>query len=153
MAFPSTAGTNAVTLQNALQNAMQIAGQVKGQAQNLVSLASGGTLNGQQIVNVPSWLNLQNTQLTALAATPGLAAYAQAQLGNATFDIAAAFSAMQSAITATVQWIVSNFPKDAGNFLNYATFDGSGNVVFTVFTAGQLAGFISVLNALIATIN
>jgi hypothetical protein len=153
MAFPSTAGTNAVTLQAALQSAMQIASAVKGQAQNLVSLASAGTLNGQQIANLPAWLNLQNQQLSALSTTSGLAAYAQTQIGNATFDIAAAFVAMQAAITATVQWIVSNFPVDAGGFLAYAKFDGSGNVIFTIFTAAQLAGFIAQLNALITTIN
>jgi len=153
MAFPSIAGTNSVTLQVALANAMQIAGQVKGMAQNWVALASAGSLNGQQIINMPAGLVQYNNQLSALAATPGLAAYAQAQLGNATFDIATAFTAMQSAITATVQWIAANFPVDSSGFLTYAKFDGSGNVVFTVFTAAQLSGFISQLNSLIATIN
>lgn len=149
MAFPSTNSTN--TLDAALRQAMGIAGDIKAKAQNLANAAASG-LGGDQIVWWPIYLTTQNNLLTQCASVSGIGAYAQAQLGNATFDIVGAFTTMQAAIVSTIAWISTNFPKDVNGNLLYVQY-GSGVFTYTQFTPGQLSGLVSALNALIATIN
>lgn len=149
MPFPSS---NVVSLQQAWTTVGQIAASVKLAVNNTISQANAGTLDGQQILVLAAWLNSQNTQLTALAATAGLETYAQSQINNPSFDIAGSFATMQAAIAATSQWIAANFPKDSQGYAQFATLDASANTTYTVFTAAALAGFITQLTALSATI-
>ena len=151
--FPSTSGSNAISLDVALQQAMSVAAQVKKAAQTLATNAGNG-LGADQVVWWPVYLSTQNALLTQYAAVPGIAAYAQTQLGNATLDIAGTFAAMQAAIVSTIAWITANFPADTNGNLLYVQYgSGGAAITYTQFTAGQLTGLVSVLNTLIATIN
>jgi hypothetical protein len=152
MAFPSSSGTNALGLSQALQNAQNIAGQIKQQAQAFAAQAIGPGIVASQLVGIPALWTSYNTALSTYGAVPGMQAYAQAQLGNVSLDIASAFTAMQAAITSTVAWIQANFPA-SGGFLQYVQFRIDGNLTYTTFTPAQLTGFLTQLNALIATIN
>ena len=150
MAFPSNTGSTPISLSLALQNAQQIAGNLKAQAQNLVTLATGNGVQAFQLLNLPSQWTTWNNQLTSYANLSGMAAFAQAQLGDA--SVGSDFAAMQSAITAVVNWIVANFPASNG-FLQALTFGAQGVVNYVTFTPAQLTPLVTLLNALIATIN
>lgn len=151
--FPSTSGSNAISLDVALQEAMSVAAQVKQAAQTLANNATG-TLGADKIVWWPVYLSTQNSLLSSYAAVPGIAAYAQTQLGNATLNIATAYAAMQSALQATITWITTNFPADTNGNLLYTQYGSGGSVLtYTQFSASELTGLVTVLNALIATIN
>jgi hypothetical protein len=153
MAFPSASGNNNLTLQRALDNAMTAAAQVKNLATGYAQQAASQGLNAQQIWGLTGQLSGFNQSLTIYAAVPNLGSFAQTALGSATLDIVAAFNTMQSAIVSTVQWVSTNFPVDAGGYLQYAKSDGNGNLLYTQFTPAQLTGFVTVLNSLAATIN
>ncbi len=150
MAFPSNTGSTPISLSLALQNAQQIAGQVKAQAQSLVTLATGAGVPAFQLLTLPATWTNWNNQLTSYANLSGMAAFAQAQLGDA--SIGSDFAAMQAAITAVVNWITANFPASNG-FLQALTFGSGGVVNYVTFTPAQLTPLVILLNALIATIN
>lgn len=152
MAFPSSTGTAGLSLQQALSAAQNIASQIKVQATGLSNQSVSSGVTAQNIIGFVGQLTLNNALLTSYAAMTGMEAYAQAQLGNASLDIAGAFSAMQTAIVNTITWITTNFPVDSGGYLQFAQWNG-GTVSYTTFTPAQLTGFNTVLNSLIATIN
>lgn len=152
MAFPSSIGTAGLSLQQALSSAQSLAGQIKQQATALSNLSVTNGVGAQNIISFATQLTINNVSLTNYASITGMEAYAQAQLGNASLDIAGAFNTMQAAIVSTISWITANFPTDSGGYLQFAQWNG-GTVSYTTFTPAQLTGFSTVLNTLIATIN
>jgi hypothetical protein len=147
-AFPSAA----FTLEGALLAAQKTAALIKSQANIWLAMANADNWSAAQIIQIPAWLAAQNAVLTSCAAVSGLAAYAQANLQTQTPDVAASFAQMQAAVVATAQWIMANFPVDSSGYLQVQKFDANGNVVTTNFSSAQLAGLITQINALIATI-
>lgn len=153
MAFPAAGGpTFPQTLEVAWASARNVAAQIQNTAINLNTQISAGPVSSQTIINACSYLANLNTQLTAVAAVPGIAAYAQAQVNNAALNVASAFTAMQNALVVVTNWIVANFPVDTGNFLQAMTFNASGVVQWSNFTSVQLAPLATLLTALSATI-
>lgn len=153
MAFPSTSGSVPLTLEAAWQQARSVAASVKATANNILALIAAGPVSSIQLVGLPGYMNQQNTILTQCGAVSGIAAYAQAQVGNAGLNVPAAFSAMQTAMTNVSNWVTTNFPKDGSNNLLYQQYNGGGNFAYLSFTQAQLAGLVTVLNALVATID
>jgi len=91
--------------------------------------------------------------LTTLAATPGLLAYAQAQLSDPTYDIVAEFNAMRTMMISTRDNLITMFPKDANNFILYQTINAAGILTPRTFTAAQVAPAVALMDTLIATID
>lgn len=153
MTFPAAGGTTfPYTLDAAWQGARNAAAQVKQQAVALNSQISAGPVSAQVIITSLSFFITLNNQLTTYAATPGIAAYAQAQINNPSLDVVGAFTSMQNALTSVNQWVVSNFPVDTGGFLQAIQFV-SGVPTYTTFTQAQLSGLATLLTALTATIS
>jgi|SRR5581483_310673 len=153
MGFPATGGTTfPYTLDAAWQGARAAAAQVKQQATALNSQIAAGPVSAQVIIASLSFFVTLNGQLTTYAATPGIAAYAQAQVNNPTLDVAGAFTTMQNALVAVNNWITTNFPVDAGGYLQAIQFVG-GNPTYVNFTQAQLSGLSTLLTALSATIS
>lgn len=90
--------------------------------------------------------------MTVWAATPGLAAYARAQYDDQTYDVVAEFNTMKTAITSAKDTLIAMFPKDASGFILYQTIQPNGSIAFRTFTAGQLAGAVTQIDSVIATI-
>lgn len=154
MAFPSSTGSRAFTLDRALQTAQNQAGATKVQAQSLSISCAAGNVPAKTILDAVSSFADAKATFNKCAATSGLAAYAQAQVGDAT--IASEFTAMTSAIDAVVSSVMSTFPKDSTNtFLLITSFtpDGTGKTQQQTFTAAQLAPLKSLLDALVASID
>lgn len=133
--------------------ALSVATQLKAQCNALAAACQAGPVSAQQIVAFPAYLYSCQSQFNTVAGLTGIAAYAQEQIGNASVNIPSVFSAMQTAITSTIAWVLANFPKDGNGNLLYVQFNASGQLVFTNFTPAQLAGFVTVLQALSATID
>lgn len=153
MAFPSSTGSLPITLESGWEQARQIAATVKTQAQTLLAGSQGAGVPGNTILSYCAYLDFANTTLTQIAAVPGMAAYAQAQIGTS-LDVSSAFNTMLSAIVNTVNWLRTNFPKDGSGNLLYTQFASSGGQqVYTTFTSAQLSAFVPVLQALLATID
>ena len=149
MAFP---GTNLYTLNDAFTGLRMLASQIRQQSLSLRSSSAAGPTGFPSILAYLQSLKAQRAKLATLAAVPGLAAYAQAQLGNS-IDIAAEYTAMLGGIDGCVTWMITNIPKDGSSYLLGAQMDGSGNVTDRTFTSAELAGFRTQLDALIATIS
>lgn len=157
MAFPSLSGSTPHTLEDAWSGLRSVATLVKSQAQSTLSAAQASGVDGNTLSKFCSFLADQlaflNIYGTFLGAAQGGVAYAQAQVANGALDVVGTFNAMTTAITNTGAWIIANFPKDASNNLLFAQFTAQGRVQYTTFTPTQLAGLVTLLQALIATID
>jgi hypothetical protein len=148
MAFP---GASNYTTAKALDKLVEIAAQIRSSAVTLNSMtAAGDTLYSAIQTRLVSWITLRS-QMQALAATPGLAAYATAQYSGQGIDIVAEYTAMMTAIDAVDSWIDTNLPKDASNYeLQYQRVAGVRTE--RTFTPAQTAGLRTQLAGLIAAI-
>lgn len=150
MPFPSS---DTATTSDALLALRQGASQIKSQTTQIRAQSLTGTLSANLIVVYLGYLRAVRARMVALAATPSLAAYAQQQLGNASFDVAAAFTAMTAALDATTSWVATNLPKDGSGYLLAVQMDAQGVTTDRVFDSATLAGFRTQLDALLATIS
>lgn len=148
MAFPATS--------QALSTAY---GQIKGRALDvrnqsvaLRASSAAGPVGADRIIGYSAFLDRALTELAALAATPGLSAYAQNQENNPALDIVAEYTAMVAQINATTAWISTNFPEDVSGYKLAFQIGSQGALVWRSFDTASLAGFRTVLDALIATI-
>ena len=153
MAFPSTIGSKPDSLDTAWAQARAYAGSVKQRSVSITAASNAGAVSAVEIIALAADLATARENLARIAAVPGIGAYAQAQVSDATLDVAAAFTAMVNAIDATRTWIVTNFPKDGSGYLLAAQFDGTGRITYRTFDTVQLAGLRTQLAALIATID
>ncbi len=151
MAFPSTVSST-VALEEALKQLTSYAGLVKQRTQGLLNASNAGPVDGAEIVNYLRDLVVAKTRLAARASTPGIAAYAQSQYNDANLDIVAEYNTMFSAINNTIDWIRTNFPKDASGYLLYEQINTDGSVLYRSFSPAQLSTFRTQLTALQATI-
>jgi len=152
MAFPSATGTTA-SLGNAWEKATQTASMIKQRAQAVRAASAAGSIGASQILDMLVLFAQCKTTLTAAAAVPGVAAYAQEQVNNPALDVAGAFSAMVTQLDATRDWVTTNFPKDGSGYLLDRTLGEDGRWIDRQFSSATLATFRTVLDALIATID
>lgn len=154
MPFPASNGSIPLTLDVAWAQARTAAASVQQQATSLATQIGAGPVSSQTILNYCSFLAALNATLTQCANVSGIVAYAQAQVGNPSLDVAGAFNTMQTALVAVITWIVTNFPKDTGNYLQAISgFTGAGVPIWVQFTQVQLSPLQTLLTALAATIN
>ena len=92
-------------------------------------------------------LQARRADMTARAATPGLAAYAKDQENDQSYDVVAEFNVMRAAIVATEDWIVINMPA------TIAVSSSTSDIVLADFSPGAMAGLRTQLDALIAAID
>ncbi len=149
MAFPATNQN----LADAYRLLKGRAADVRSQSVSLRAASLAGPIGADRILNYVAMLARSKTEMAALSATPGLAAYAQAQENNPALNIVNEYNAMTSQIDSTVGWIVANFPQDVGGFKLAFSMAASGSLVYRSFDTATLATFRTTLDALIATIS
>lgn len=147
MAFPAS---GKVTLRTAWEGVTNSATIIKRTASDMAAAAD---VTRKKVLDYQNSLADNLAILDAYSATPGLLAYAQNELNNATIVLATEFTTMRTQIVATQDWIVANFPKDASNNLAVYSFDVNKRYADINLTAGQLTAFKTQLNILTATIN
>lgn len=155
MPLPAANGpTVPLTLNEAWGNARILFSKIQQQTQYLLNAIVAGPVKGDLIFTSCNFFATINIQLTQIAAVPGIAAYAQAQSqALASTDIVAGFNALETALTAVLTWIVTNFPHDVNGNLLYIQFNGQAQTVIVMFTPAQLAPLVALLTAMSATIN
>lgn len=148
MAFPASSQA----LSRAYSTIKSRALDVRNQSISVRDVSAAGPLSAERIINYAAALDRARTDLTALASVPGLAAYAQNEENNPSLDIVAEFNAMVAQINATTAWIATNFPEDANGYKLAFQMGSQGTVVWRTFDSASLAGFRTILDALIGTI-
>lgn len=141
-----------VLLGKALQDFSEKARATKLFLQQQRSLMVQPTCSANIPLGVIQFSGRAHTEMTALASTPGLAAFARDQVNDQDYDIVAEATAMLGAIATLRDTLTSMFPKDANGFLLYQTLQTGGIVGVRTFTQAQLANAVSAVDAAIATI-
>ena len=145
--------TNTIFLNTLLAQITAMTGDIKAACVNLLAQGSVTRRAALDMANRLADRLASLDALTANAGTNGLVAYAQAQCGNPTRDLAGEYTACRTQIAAVQSWLVANFPKDAsGNLVVYA-FNGNNRFVDIALTAGELSAFKTQLTNLSATID
>lgn len=90
-------------------------------------------------------------EFTAAAGVTGLAAYAQQQEGDEAYDVAAEFTAMQSAITGIINEIVALVPTGTGGYVLMEKWEATG-VSSRQVTPAQTATLRDKLDTFIASV-
>lgn len=145
MAFPTQ-----LSLQDGLRQAQNDAAQLKTYCQQVSTATAAGAVSANLLVEVFWRLVQVKERFDLAAAVSGMAAYAQAQLGNGSLDIAAEFTAMVAAVVATREWMITHFPSNGGYILKDQL--TAAGVVVRQFSPAETAGLRTQLTALIATI-
>ena len=132
--------------------AKKLAVQIKRLAEaRSISFASGAT--SAEVLSVADNLGALKAGLDEAKTIPGIAAYAQGQEDDVTYDVAAEFSAVLVAVDAVIANIVATIPTDASGWLLINKINADGTLTARSFTGAQLAGLRTVLDALAAIIS
>jgi hypothetical protein len=143
---------------DALTEVKQGAVRAKALATQLRNAMAAGNTSAQTILNLLLQVKTLIDRWGALAATPGLAAYAQDQENDPAYDVAAEFTAMRSALVAVRDRIINDLPTATapagavGRIAVY-TIDATGALIADAFTPAQTVNLRADLDAFIATIS
>jgi len=123
---------------------------VKQMAQTYVNQLQGGNVDPTFVFRVLDQTHSFISQMQSWQGISGLDAYAtnQGYSGSMSADIGTCITAAQ-AMTA---WVVNNFPT-AGGYLQAESLNTDGSRTLRQFTPAQTAGWVTAINAFIATIN
>lgn len=140
------------SLDEVYRDIRNLARDIKTRSQSLRNLSAAGPVNSEQILDWFKNVVGNRAAIAAQAGTPGLAVYAQNESNNVNYDVTAEYNAMLTQIDACLSWVATNFPKDGSGWL--LSHSIVSNVVTPrTFSTASLAGFRTVLDSLIATIN
>ena len=84
--------------------------------------------------------------------TPGILPYAQAQLDDPTVDLPTEFAVLINAVDATIAWIVNNFPKSPGDWLEQFKLAADGTKTDRMFPPAQTVGLRAQLQAIVSAV-
>ena len=110
------------------------------------------TVDSDYILLILASLLAHKETLQDIAATPGLAAWAQGQENDPAYNITAEHVSFMALMTAAGNWITSNIPKDASGYLLVNKFDASGNISPRSFTTVQTANLVVALQAIASAV-
>lgn len=140
------------TRKETYNNTASRAAQLKKLAQDAKQQMLAGPVSANLLKEILLLCIQAKTENQAAAAVGGMASYVQAQEGDPAYDVAAAWSAMNSAIDAVRDRVLTLAPTGTGGFVLVETWSASGISVRTVTTA-QTANLRNDLDSLIATID
>lgn len=90
-------------------------------------------------------------KMSALAATPGIAAYAKDEEANPAYEVVTEYNAASAAIGSALTWVQNNFPTDGSGYLLGWQF-GATALTPRTFTPAATAGLKTELQAVIDAI-
>lgn len=113
-------------------------------------LAAGDT-SAKVLVNINEAFSNHSTNIAALVATPGLAAYARGQINDDTYDVVTECQTARAALDSVPVWLQANLPTHAGrpDLLEW----NAGRLGWRSFTPAQTAPLLPLLNAVDAAIS
>jgi hypothetical protein len=149
MAFKATA----LSTSDAFGRLRSQAASTKGFLQTHRAMMVAPTCDAQAALEVIRHLGHVGGLMSSWASTPGLAAYARAQVDDPNYDVVAEFNAMLSAINSAKTTLINMFPKDGSGYILYQKIQANGSLENRTFTAVQLVGAVAEIDAVIATID
>lgn len=132
----------------AYADAKYIAVQVSTQATSFRTKITLGT-NAQVIIDYLRDLIVFRDRLQAISQIPGIGEYAQDQEKDVTYNIAAEFNSMLTAINNVINWIGTALPKDESEYLLIYKLTNSGSFMPRSFTSAQIASLLPLLQEII----
>lgn len=93
-----------------------------------------GPVDGNLIIHIMTTIVAGIVVLDDVAAMAGIVEFAKDQENDPTYDVAVEFTAMRAAAVSVRDWIITNFPKDAGGFILKDTLELSGAVTVRQFS-------------------
>jgi hypothetical protein len=148
MSFRATTDLPAV----GLRRAKQLASQFKVYLQARRPLFVAGTTADTVLATYFDSVRFRDS-LTAIAAIPGIAAYAQAQENDGSYDVVSEFTALIADVDAMTAEISSTFPADGSGYLLDRQLAPDGkSLVYRDFTGPQLATLVTLVDAVLAAI-
>ena len=152
MTFPSSSGGRPA-LADSLGEIQQIATNIKSRAQSTRDRATVQNVLALELLELQAGLKKRLDRLNVLKTEPGLAAYAQEQLDDVGFDIAAEFTTMLTEVQLTLDQLRTDLPTSAAGFVEARKIEADDTVTNKFFTPAQTATLRTRLDALIATID
>lgn len=123
----------------------------KQQAVSVKAASEAGPISSESVLRLSTICADTDAQIVIGAAVPGIVAYVRDQLDNPTLDVAAEFSAVRTALTDLIGWVVANFPAQAG-YLQAIQIQASGRYTWRTLTTVQTAGLRTEIDALVAAL-
>jgi len=127
--------------------AKRLANDLKSYCQDVKAATEAGPISGNLAIALHERLISDRARFLAIAAIPGISAYAQSQENDNTYNAATEFTAMTNAIAAVRDWLIANVSTTG-----WVTFATSG-VSTKTFSTAATAGLRTQLNSLIAAIS
>jgi len=134
----------------ALRITKSAAVQLRANVSSFISTLAAQSVGFSELRGIYRTLERADAQFASLAATPGLAAYAQAQEDDGTYDVATEFTAMRAAVQAAIDWIGANVPSTATVAPIEQWTDQT--VTSNAFTPSQTAGLRTALQGVVDAI-
>lgn len=125
----------------------RLALSLKAYCLDVKTASAAGPISGNLAIALHERLIADRARFQAIAAIPGIAAYAQDQENDNAYDVAAEFTAMTAAIASVRDWIIANVTTTG-----WVTFSTSG-VATKTFSTAAAAGLRTQLDSLMATIS
>lgn len=136
---------SSITLENGLRSIRDLANQEKSYFSQWAGVLSA-PVGADAVLNMALNLNRVITMMDSAAGLPGMSAYAQTQLGSPTYDIAAQYGTMRTAMVAILTWINANLPANAASVAN-------GALTYVQYPASATAPLLALIVAAAATIS
>lgn len=102
-------------------------------------IAAANNISGNLVLDLRGRLLTDNGIFSSAASVPGIVDYVKEIEDDPTYDVAAEFSAMQTAVEDTDAWIVTNYPADENDWLQHQKFTSNG-IDTRAFTPTQTNG-------------
>lgn len=132
---------------DALSEAKRRANDLKTYVNEVKAASAAGPISGNLAIALMERLVSDKARFAAIAAVPGIGAYAQAQESDGAYNVATEFTTMTNAIDSLGAWLIANV-----NTTGWVTFSASG-VATKTFTTVQTAGLRTAIDSLAATIS
>jgi hypothetical protein len=114
---------------------------------------AAGNVSANAVIQALTTLTGSIAVFDEVTALPGIAAYAQNEENDPTYDVAAEYTAMRTEAIGARDWILTNFPTAVSGEILKDTLENDGSITVRQFTPAQTAGLQTALGQLIATIN
>lgn len=142
-----------IAIHNAWQQAASSCLQITNICRGAITTLQSGNVSTDWVFNLLDQLNGSIANLNTMKAVAGIDAYASSQWPTYTGSFSADITTTQNAITTCINWVSSNFPKDAGGFLEGYTLNADGSRTPRQFTPAQTTGLVTQLQSVLAMIS
>ena len=148
-----TVPASTLALDQVLYNVLGLCQQVKAQAGNAIVSLQAENVTTDFVFQCLDQLRSIVSSMAVYGAVTGLNAFALSALPGYSGTLTTDMAATSTAATNAINWVVSNFPKDSSQtYLLGHILNADGSRTPRTFTPTQTVGFVTLLQALIATI-